>query len=337
MTRPKPPLAPQTRRVTAQTVADLAGVSRSAVSRAFTPGAYLDAEKRRDVLRIAAEIGYQPNALAAGLKGGSAHLIAIFVGNMRNPYDTAFVSQLVSALNDLNKWPLLIDGSGDRALTAMDEVLRYPLDALILRGGSMPAEVVSQCARFGIPMISSGRPVHSAGVDNVCCRNLEGAQMGAQLLLDKGRTRFGLIGGAPGLYSTDERRAGVMAALTAASVPLIAEAPGDYTVEGGQRAAAGLLAAHDLDALICANDAMAIGALSAAADLGRAVPRDLSVIGFDDIAMAHWPIINLTTLRNPIDSAVAQIIALLERRLADHGKADETIMLTPELVLRGSH
>ncbi|MEO1398208.1 MAG: LacI family DNA-binding transcriptional regulator, partial [Pseudomonadota bacterium] len=80
-------------------VADRAGVSRSAVSRAFTTGAYVDAEKRKRILKVAEEIGYQPNALAAGLQGGRSHLVAIFAGDMRSPQDSAFVRDLVAGLN----------------------------------------------------------------------------------------------------------------------------------------------------------------------------------------------------------------------------------------------
>lgn len=337
MTRPKDPSADRPRRITAQTVADLAGVSRSAVSRAFTPGAYLGDEKRQKILRVAAEAGYQPNALAAGLKGGQSNLVAVFVGNTRSPYDMDFLSRLAGALNGLKKWPIVIDGSGDSAASAMDELLRYPLDALILRGGSMSAEIVTQCARFGIPMISSGRPVASRGVDNVLCRNAEGTRMATDLLLSKGRERFGYIGGPKDFYSSHERQAGVMQALTAFGLPLAAMAESDFTVESGYTAARHLFENHKLDAVICANDASAIGALAAAREMALDVPGDVSIIGFDDIAMAKWPTFNLTTVRNPLGISVDEILGLLQRRLADPSKPDETIHIDPILVERGTH
>jgi len=329
--------ATRRRRVTAQTVADAAGVSRSAVSRAFTEGAYLDAEKRQNIRAIAAQLGYQPNALAAGLQGGRSHLVAIFVGNMRSAHDSAFVSQLVAELNRLNKWPVLIDGGGATAATAIAEVLRYPLDALILRGGSMSAEIVSQCAKVGIPTISSGRPIREPGVDNVCCRNGTGMREATRFLIDRGRCRFGFVAGPEEFYASARRRAGVVEALEAAGLDLIAEAQGGYTVDGGYQAAQDMLQSAQIDALHCANDASAIGALAAARAAGIAVPDALSVIGFDDIEMAGWPLVNLTTLRNPISRTVDQIIRLLERRLADPSTPGETVFLTPELIQRGTH
>ncbi|MES0863469.1 LacI family DNA-binding transcriptional regulator [Ruegeria sp. SCPT10] len=329
--------ADRRRRVTAQAVADAAGVSRSAVSRAFTPGAYLDESKRRIIEKVAHHMGYQPNALAAGLKDGRSHLVAVFVGNMRSTYDSEFVSALVGKLNALNKWPILIDGGDQRAEDAIEQVLRYPLDALILRGGSMPRALVTRCTKFGVPMISTGRIVQSPGVDNVCCRNADGTGLAAQVLIDKGRTRFGYLGGAPSFSSSAERRLGVIDVLDKAGLKLIAEATGDFTVETGRKIALKLLAEHKLDALVCANDASAIGALTAARELGLDVPCDLSLIGFDDIEMARWPNFDLSTVNNPIDDAVDQVIALLERRLAEPGKQSETIMIDPFFVPRGTH
>lgn len=255
------------RRATAQTVADLAGVSRSAVSRAFTPGAYVDSEKRRRILKVAAEAGYQPNALAAGLKGGRSNLVAVFVGNMRSPYDSAFVGELAQALSRQKKWPILIDGPEARTDQGLRELLRYPLDALILRGGSMTEEIVDKCARFGIPMISSGRPIEGPRVDNVCCRNADGMRMITDLLLGQGRRRFGYLSGPEEFYSSSRRRSGVLNALDQAGLRLVAEQPTDYSVDSGFDAAHRLLSTGRLDALICANDATAIGALSAAREM----------------------------------------------------------------------
>lgn len=334
-TSKKPPTRP--RRVTAKTVADLAGVSRSAVSRAFTPGAYLDSEKRRRILQIAADTGYQPNALAAGLKGGQSNLVAVFVGDMRSPYDAAFVGQLTRRLIGMRKWPILVDQANGQPEAALDDLLRFPLDALILRGGSMSQQIVERCARFNVSTISSGRPVEGRGVDTVCCRNADGLHRLTEVLVQRGYRRFGFLNGPSEFYSSSRRRAGVLQALTKARLPLVAEARGDYTVEGGHWAAVELLNQHRIDALICANDAMAIGALAAAQALSLDVPGDLAVTGFDDIDMAGWPIFNLTTVRNPIDQAVDAIIHLLDLRQASPKKAPDRIDIDPVVIERGTH
>lgn len=282
-------------------------------------------------------MGYQPNALAAGLKGGRSHLVAVLVGNMRSTYDSEFVNRLVGRLNALNKWPILIDGGDDRAEAAIEQVLRYPLDALILRGGSMPEALVTQCSKYGVPMISSGRIVAAPGVDNVCCKNADGMRQATEVLLARGRKRFGFISGAPNFASSADRRAGLVDTLGKAGLCVIAEAAGNFTVDAGYAASKKLLSEHRLDALVCANDASAIGALTAAHELRVDVPDAVSIVGFDNIEMAAWPIFELSTVNNPINLSVEHVITLLERRLADPTKDSETLLIDPTFVPRGTH
>jgi DNA-binding LacI/PurR family transcriptional regulator len=331
------PISLRKKRVTGQDVAERAGVSRSMVSRAFTPGAYVDPEKRARVRSAAEELAYRPNALAAGLQSARSNLVAIFVGEMANEYDKEVTTQLVTGLNGVGKWPIVIGGSGEAARDAMNNVLRYPLDALILRSGSLDSDIVEACARLGIPVISCGRILNSPGVDNICCRNFDGMAQGTMLLLERGRLRFGFIGGPARFTSSQDRREGIVQTLRDHGLTLIAEAEGLFTVDSGYRAAQTMTKITALDALICANDAMAIGALSALRDSGHRVPDDISVIGFDDISMAAWPAFALTTLRNPIDALVDAVLTLLDSRGRQPDRGECTILLTADLVLRDTH
>ncbi len=325
------------RRVTAADVARLAGVSRSAVSRAFTQGAYLAPDKRKLIEKAAQELGYRPNALAAGLQGRRSNLVAIFVGEMANEYDKEVAAKLIAGLNSAGKWPIVIGGSGQSARDGVNNALSYPLEAMILRSGSLSADISEACGKLGIPVIASGRILEADGVDNVCCRNREGMAKGVEVLLARGRQNFGFIGGPDTFAASADRRAGALEALHAVGLSLMAEETGAFTVQSGYDAALRLSDLHRLDALICTNDAMAIGALSALRDQGRLVPQDISVIGFDDIEMARWPAIQLTTLRNPIDALVTAVLDLLERRAAHPAKAREMVWLDAEVILRATH
>ncbi len=325
------------RRVTAADVAKLAGVSRSAVSRAFTDGAYLAPDKRKLIEKAAQELGYRPNALAAGLQGRRSNLVAIFVGEMANEYDKEVAAKLISGLNSAGKWPIVIGGSGQTARDGVSNVLSYPLEAMILRSGSLSADISEACGKLGIPVIASGRILRADGVDNVCCRNREGMAKGTEVLLGQGRRAFGFIGGPDTFAASADRRAGVLDALGAAGLSLHAEETGAFTVQSGYDATLRLGDLNALDALVCANDAMAIGALSALRDQGRQVPEDISLLGFDDIEMAHWPAIQLTTMRNPIEPLVSAVLGLLERRAANPAKPPEMIWLDAEVVLRATH
>lgn len=324
----------RTRRATAADVASLAGVSRSAVSRAFTEGAYLDAEKRERILRAAEEIGYRPNALAAGLQGQQSNLVAIFVGDMPNQYDKEAAARLATGLNAAGKWPIMIGGSDAVAREAASRVLSFPLEAMILRSGSLGADVAATCIKMGVPVISSGRIIEQDGVDNICVRNREGMRDGVAHLIKGGCRSIAYIGGPASFSSAPERRAGCLDAL--GGMELIAECEGLYTMESGYEAARALMKEHRPDALVCANDAMALGAMTYLREAGFRIPDDIALLGFDDIEMSGWPAFDLTTIRNPIDDMVAAVTELLHRRAVDPAKDGEVILLDTKLVRRGS-
>ena len=324
------------RRVTAQDVADRAGVSRYAVSRAFTDGGYVEANKRQRIQEAAEALGYRPNALASGLQGGRSDLVAIFVGEMSNEYDKEVVSQLVIGLNAAGKWPIVIGGSEIAARDAVSSVLRYPLEAMILRSGSLDIEIVESCLKLGIPVISSGRVMHQKGVDNICVRNAEGAAAVTRLAIEKGRRRIAYIDGPPHFSSSHDRRSGVFAALAEHGLTAITEDVGDFTMLGGQTVTENILKS-DPDAIVCANDAMAVGAIGVIRSRGLRVPEDVAVVGFDDFSISAWSGLSLTTVRNPIDRLVKSVVDLLQRRGADPTKAEETIYLDAELIVRNSH
>lgn len=325
--------------MTAADVADHAGVSRSAVSRAFTEGAYLDEDKRKRILTSAMQLGYHPNAMAAAMTGARSNLIAVFSGAINSEYDSEMLSQLVSAINAAEKWPVLL--SGDPALPedALLSILRYPLDALIVRGGSVSPALLESCLKLNIPVIVSGHVAHEAGPDCVARRNDVSARMATEVLLDRGRRKFAYIGGPEDWSSELERLNGVRTCLAGQSLELVAVTHADYTFDGGRNAARDLFgSASGIDALICANDAMALGALSHLRHEAKLdVPGAVSVIGFDDIAMASWPEFNLTTVRNPIGETVDAILRLLEERLNWPDNPPEIVSIEPSLQLRGTH
>ncbi|SNY90033.1 DNA-binding transcriptional regulator, LacI/PurR family [Cohaesibacter sp. ES.047] len=329
----------RSKRVTASEVAKAAGVSRPAVSRAFTPGAYLDNAKRELILETAMQLGYRPNALAASLHGTSTNLVGVVAGDLNNHYDSEFIARLVAQLNAANKWPIVL-GGGDRSVSkhAILSLLNYPLDALIIRGGSIPSSLISDCEKLSIPLLFSGHVVNAPYTDCICCRNGVGTSMAVELLVGRGRTAFGFIGGPKTRTSSNERLSGLSDRLAEFGLELQGVEHSDYTYEGGREALTRMIDQQPLDAIICANDAMALGALSAAqSELELRVPEDLSIIGFDDILMASWPDFNLTTIRNPLETTVSEILRLLEERLDNPEKPGEICMLDPILLERGTH
>ena len=336
----KPWIHANRKRVTAEEVAKAAGVSRSAVSRTYTKGAYVSREKKKRILEAAEMLGYRPNALAAGLNSNRSNLVAIVTGNLKNHYDSDFVGKLVKQLNRLGKLPVVIGGTTDNiGDSEILEVLDYPLDALVIRAGSVKVETVRQCLKLQVPVIVSGRILNVGNVDSLCCDNQAGAEMAVREFLESGRRKIGYVGGFPDLFSEQERCAGFVAAMRTHRLEPIIMTRSDFSFEGGYNTGMNILQGSGRpDAVFCGNDAMALGLLNAAREkLGFRIPEDLAIIGFDDIEMARWPCFDLSTVRNPVDPAVDTILSLLESRFADPARRGKTIRLAPEFVSRGTH
>ena len=327
------------RRVTAADVAEMAGVSRSAVSRAFTQGAYLDEEKRSRILRSALQLGYQPNAMAAAMTGIRSNLVALVSGGLEGELDSMMTARLVTELNASNRWPILVGGRDALSEEGLLSILRYPLDALIVRGGSVSPALVERCVKLNIPIIVSGHVTPEEGTDCVCCRNREATAQATELLLKRGRQRFAYIGGPPDWFSDRERRLGMTERLARAGLEPVVTEHGDYSYEGGREAARRLVGQDSaVDAIICANDAMAIGALTYLRhEAGIDVPGEVSLIGFDDITIAAWPEFNLTTLTNPVEETTREILRLLERRLSHPDSPREVVRVASTLRIRATH
>lgn len=328
------------RRVTANDVARLAGVSRSAVSRTYTPGASVAQDKRERILAVAEHLGYRPNSLAAGLKNNSSNLVAIVTGNLSNHYDSAITANLVKRLSDIGKWAVVLgDTSGDINNHEILEVLTYPLDAMIVRAGSINEDTAEKCMKLNVPLILLGRSRPMAGVDCIGCDNTKGAHIAVSELLRTGRNKIGYIGGLKKFTSERERHEGFIKALSDAEMAPFALEWADFSFQGGYEVAMHIIQRTEKpDALFCCNDIMAIGALNAARNtLGIKVPDDLAIIGFDDIPMASWPCFDLTTIRNSISDSVDGIMDILEVRFSDPSHSEILKQIEPMLIQRSTH
>lgn len=328
----------RSKRVTATDVAEAAGVSRSAVSRAFTDGAYLDQDKKAKILKISQDLGYRPNAFAAGLQTTKSNIVTVVVGEMRSLYDHELVDHLLKELVAVGKWPILLSGPEISNAPNLQGIFGFPVDAMIVRGGSVDEFVVESCAKLQIPLIFSGCVVDADHVDSVSCKNFDGMYALAKLLVESGRRKIAYIDGIPNRASKQERPAGARAGLAENGLTFVGTETSDFSYEGGYQAAIALLKKHDLDAIMCANDETALGAIAAVRqELGLRVPEDVAVTGFDDLRMSSWSNFRLTTARNPIEETVAAILRLLSERLEDPNKVGEMVLLDVDIVKRETH
>jgi len=326
--------------VTLREVALRAGVSRSAVSRAFTPGASVSTKTRAAIAKAVSELGYSPSALASGLSTGRTKLIGLVSNNFHNPVFLEIFDQFTRGLQDRGLRPLLVNLSGgmDQA-EAMQMLRRYSVDGVILASSTLSPEFARSFRDAGLPVVHSfGRwsatpEVNLVGVDNYAC-----GQLAAKTLLERGYRHLAFLGGPKAATSTQDRLAGFAEGAGQGGEARISSSfAAEYSFDAGRAEMLRLLRlGPPADAYFCGDDVLSIGALSALADAGLRVPQDVGILGLNDMAMARWANINLTTIRQPIADIIATSIDLVVEAVKDEGLAPQARLFECSVVERGT-
>lgn len=310
----------------AREVAELAGVSRSAVSRTFTPGASVSDETRQRVLRAAEQLGYHVNHLARGLLQSETGIVCLLVAESDTPYQGVMLKALTAHLRDAGKVAMVFNTTGDGAVvdTALRNTLNYRADATIVLSGSPPQSLIGMCLASGQKLILINRDDRLEGTFNIRVDNAAAAETALHAFLRAGCRRPALISSAAGTPSLVERETAFLSAARAAGLEVMVWREGRTGYGAGAKGACRLFAGRDRpDAAFCVTDLIACGFMdSARHDFGVEVPRDLCVIGFDDIEQAAWSSYRLTTFGPPVDAIAREAVRravsddpLLERRV----------------------
>jgi DNA-binding LacI/PurR family transcriptional regulator len=304
---------------TSQDVARLAGVSQSTVSRALADHSSVSEETRSKVREAAATLGYRPNALARSLITQRSSLIAIVVASMDNPFYWEVLTLFSQALQASGQQLLLFTiGPHENFDSVIRKVLQYRVGGVIVVSAVLSSQAITECREAGLPVVLFNRYVDRTDLNVVACDNVEGGRSVATLLANTGHKTFGFISGVEDTSTNRDRLEGFRQQLGLLNLPMPTVEHGDYAYESGREAVKRLvLQGERPHAIFCANDIMAIGALDGLRlDLGLRVPEDISLIGFDDIPMASWSGIELTTVRQQRDRMVEASLQILNRNLA---------------------
>lgn len=342
-----PRLPARPRRVTALDVAQLAGVSRSAVSRTLTEGASVSPATREKVLRAAEQLGYHRNALVRGMVRQRSGIIGVVTGRLDNPFIAQGLEQLSHRLQQQGLKTLIYSGDAESDLkVALPSMVEYRVDGCFILSNDLSPRAAALYTRLDIPLLvtfnsdmegisehSDEVPVGVVDVDNV-----EISRRVADLLVDTGCRRFAYMAGLPNAATSRERQRGFAEGLAARGQELAAAETGYFSYEGGRVAARTLCARADRpDALFCANDMMAMAAMDVArSEFGLEVPRDLKIVGFDDIAIAGYPAYALTTVRQPVPRMVEVATEMMLAFIEDPAAGLREVRLPSELVCRRS-
>jgi len=332
-------------RPTIREVAREAGVSIATVSHALSGKRPVSGATRRRIKSAARRLGYRPNQVAASMITGRTQTLGVIVPDIANPFFSGLVHAAEVAAAGRGYTVVVCTAELDPALeTRHVEVLHDKrVDGLLYLGGTdrnNPA--LRALARAGTPIVAldEALPFLPRSASLVTVDNEEGGRLAARHLLQLGHTELGVVNGPSGLPTARARLQGFAEAAGDADLRpqqrrvRYAEA---YTLAAGRAAAADLLAREpDVTGLFCANDLMALGAVEAARELALDVPRDLSVVGFDDIFVSALVSPPLTTVRQPLvqlgKEAAELAIALIEQEVAGPDRR----VLPVELVVRDS-
>lgn len=325
--------------LTGKEIARLAGVSQATVSRVVQGSPRVTPENRRRVEKVMADVEYIPNAQARAMRTQRSGVIGVVVGEITNPWYPVMLYALAREIDGaglrMNVWV----SDGENSEQAAIEAIRSKLvDGLIFTTATRESKALRTALEMGLPVVLVNRSLEDVISDQVTGDNIGGGAAVATYFLTHGRTNVAIVGGGPGVSTGRERRRGFVDVYADAGIriPPARMPETDFTHQAGLDAGRVLLATDAPQAIFCATDVIAFGVIDAAKELGLRVPEDLWIVGYDDIPMSSWSVLDLTTVRQPIDEMAGQSLQMLMARIGNTNPDFEHKRFATELVIRGS-
>lgn len=338
--------------ITIRDVARHAQVSVTTVSHVVNATRFVSEVARERVQRAIDELGYVPSALARSLKSNRTHTVGMMIPNSSNPYFAEIIRGIEDTCYGAGFNVILCNSDDDphKQSTYVRLLSEKQVDGLIVLSSGSDSELLDTLRAARMPQVVVDREIDDLAADLVEVNHEAGGSLATRHLLALGHRRIACIAGPQGLSSARQRVQGYRAALADAGLPLgdarqaaTDEAlvrSGDFTSAGGHAAMLALLPPDDRKhwptAVFASNDLMAIGAVCAAASRGLRIPQDLSVVGFDDIALAAYCNPPLTTIAQPKHETGELAARLLLQRIAEPSRGLQREILQPALQVRQS-
>lgn len=334
-------------RATAEMVAEAAGVSRVAVSRAFNPHASLKPEKREKILRLAQELNYTPDRAARALVSGRTHLVGMIVPDVCSYWESQEIDALTSALQNAGFATLLFKTRTDYS---MDEQLlaymrSFNPDSVIAFVENVKPRTLARYLGRAVPIYihypfpgAAAEAPDGPVQDRLNILQHDGIDQAVALLEGYGVTRIAYLAGFAKSRASIAREATLRGVMAARGLPEPLVVPGDFSYDTAYEAVLDLFrVGAGAEAIFAANDVSAFGAMDALRhELGLAIPGDVKVIGFDDIVQSHWKSYNLTTVKFDLEARVRALVRLILRRLDAPDAPGFSETLNTRLVVRGT-
>ncbi|MEM6618330.1 MAG: LacI family DNA-binding transcriptional regulator, partial [Pseudomonadota bacterium] len=314
-------------KVTSIDVARRAGVSQSAVSRVFTPGASASAKTAAKVRRAAEELGYRPNVLARSLITGRSRIIGLVVAYLDNQFYPVALQQLSRALQaeGYHVMVFLASNAEEDTDAVVAQMLDYQVDGIVAASVALGSHLAERARAAGIPLVMFNRSGGGAGVSTVTSDNRAGGVAVADFLMAHAPDRIGYIAGWDGASTQRDREAGFRAGLAQAGRTIDARGAGDFDLASATAAARQMFDTDaPPDALFVANDHMAFAVMDELrAHMAIRIPDDVIVVGYDDVPAAAWGAYDLTTVRQRAERMVDETVTLLMERIGGGSAAPQ--------------
>jgi DNA-binding LacI/PurR family transcriptional regulator len=326
-------------------VARVAGVSRATASRAVNGGPKVSESARRAVEEAVRTLGYVPNRAARALVTRRTDSVAVVVPEpddrvFNDPFFASTLRAVTRVLGEREmQLVLLLARPGAEETRMLRYLSNRHVDGALVVSHHRDDRLAELLPEIGLPCVFGGRPwTGSDRVPYVDVDNVAGGRDATEHLVRRGCRRIGTIAGPADMTAAIDRLTGWHDALLAAGLPSDAVVHGDFTEEGGRRAAEELFERHPhLDGLVVASDLMARSALAVARSRGLRVPDDLAVVGYDDLGVAETTDPPLTTMKNPITEMAARATQLLLDRIDGRETGGPYRLIIPsQLVVRAS-
>jgi len=311
-------------------------VSQPTVSRALRGDPRVADATRRRVARAAARLGYVASDRGRSLSTRRSGRVAVVVDDLGNPFYLELLDALHDRLERANTRMLVLTPHRNDPLRT-ERLLDGSIDGVVLTTTTLDSRLPAELRARRFPFVLLNRVVDGVDADSCTVDNEAGGAEVARSLLRGGHTRIGALFGPPSTSTGRDRERGFRRALAdaGAALPDALVRHGPFAFDYGHTCLGELLAGSPT-AIFCANDVVALGALNAARGLGVAVPDELSIIGFDDISMAGWELIRLTTVRQDLRRMGEIAVELVLDRIVDPQRPARHVVLPPELVWRAT-
>ncbi len=327
--------------VTLKDIARVAGVNASTASRCLSGFQGVNEDTRKRILQIAADLNYRPNLVARGLVTGRSHTIALVISDIRNPFFAEVARGAEDAANAADCDLILCntDFNPDKQTKYLRSLSEKRVDGILMNSVvSLRRAQLKQLADLRIPIVLLNKPAVRTEFCTVSADNREGGRLAGAHLASLGHRAIAHITGPKQHGNLTDRLDGFLAALKAARVPPPLVLHGQNSFLGGYELANIIFTAHpEITAIFAGNDAMAFGVARAAAERNLELPKDFSLIGFDDVELAQVVTPPLTTICAPkYEIGQVAVEALLKRVPRGAAHPPEQRLLGVKLVVRKS-